>query len=60
MESVRKWYCNCRGKPLELTVEDPLEEEQSEPTCSRCGASPSADPKRTISYHDYRGGEEQP
>ena len=55
METTRKWYCCCRGTPLELTFEDPLEEEQGEPTCSRCGASPSADPKKTISFQDFRG-----
>lgn len=58
METIRKWYCSCRGKPIELTVEDPLEEELSEPICSRCGASPSADPKKTISYKDFQGGTE--
>ena len=55
METTRKWYCSCRGKPIEIYFADPLEEEQGEPTCNRCGASPSADPKKTISYHDFHG-----
>ena len=55
MEIIRKWFCSCRGKPEELTYENPLEEEQGEPTCSRCGASPSNDPKKTISYKDVQG-----
>ena len=59
MDTIRKWYCSCRGKPLELTFEDPLEEEQGEPTCNRCGASPSSDPKKTISYRDFKGEEQQ-
>ena len=56
METNRKWFCSCRGKPVELSFENPLEEEQGEPTCTRCGASPSSDPKKTISYKDYQGG----
>ena len=58
MDTIRKWYCSCRGEPLELIFEDPLEEEQGEPTCNRCGASPSSDPKKTISFRDFKGGEE--
>ncbi|PLX73670.1 MAG: hypothetical protein C0615_10600 [Desulfuromonas sp.] len=58
MEIIRKWYCSCRGKPAELTSEDPLEEEQGEPICSRCGASPSSDPKKTLSFKDFSGDEE--
>jgi hypothetical protein len=58
METIRKWYCSCRGKPQELFFANPLEEEMGEPTCSRCGASPSSDPKKTISFKDFRGGQE--
>lgn len=59
METIRRWYCSCRGKALELTFEDPLEEERGEPTCNRCGASPSADPKKTITFRDFKGGGEE-
>ena len=60
MDTIRRWYCKCRGNPIELTFADPLEEELGEPVCNRCGASPSSDPKRTISFRDFKGGEEQP
>jgi len=52
MTITRKWYCTCRGKPIELTVVDSLEDETGEPTCQRCGASVSSDPKHTIIYKD--------
>jgi len=53
MDVYRKWFCSCRGKPVELSYEQVLEEEGgSEPVCPRCGASPSSDPKRTISFSD--------
>jgi len=52
MTVYRQWFCNCTGVALEL-VSDPLIEEDSlEPTCPRCGASPSSDPKHTISFKD--------
>ncbi|MBE0577059.1 MAG: hypothetical protein IH613_14335 [Desulfuromonadales bacterium] len=52
MTIYRKWYCSCRGKPLELTAVETVEDEPVEPTCERCGASPSSDPRHTISYRD--------
>jgi hypothetical protein len=52
MTITRKWFCSCRGKLVELTVVDALEEEPGEPTCPRCGATPSSDPKHTLSYKD--------
>lgn len=52
METYRKWYCNCSGKFRELIFNDQLEDESGEPECPRCGASPSSDPKHTISYRD--------
>ena len=52
MTQYRQWYCHCSGAPREL-VSDPLVEEDSlEPSCPRCGATPSSDPKHTITYRD--------
>ena len=48
----RKWYCSCRGKPIELTAVEMAEDEPVEPVCQRCGASPSSDPRHTITYTD--------
>ena len=52
MSMSRKWYCSCRGKPLELNIVVSGEDEPVEPTCQRCGASPSSDPRHTITYRD--------
>ena len=52
MTIYRKWYCNCRGKPVELAAVETAEDEPIEPACPRCGASPSSDPRHTISYRD--------
>jgi len=52
MEILRIWYCSCSGKPLELENDAHLEEEEHEPVCPRCGASPSSDPKHSISFRD--------
>ena len=52
MTVYRKWYCSCRGKPLELAPVENFEDEPLEPICQRCGASPSSDPRHTISYKD--------
>lgn len=59
----RKWFCTCTGKPVEITYEEPVEGEEDmglegEPTCYRCGASQSSDPKHTISFRDYEGWED--
>lgn len=48
----RRWYCNCTGQPRELVVVESAEDETGEPTCPRCGASVSADPKRTVIFRD--------
>lgn len=48
----RIWYCSCAGRPRELVIVETAEDEAGEPTCPRCGASPSSDPKQTISYRD--------
>lgn len=52
MTIYRKWYCSCRGTPLELAPLEIGEDEPLEPACPRCGASPSSDPKHTITYRD--------
>ncbi len=53
MSIYRKWFCNCEGKPKELNYELVLEDEGGgEPYCERCGATPSSDPKHTVTYKD--------
>lgn len=53
MEVYRIWYCTCTGKPQEVSYEEALDEEdRGEPVCRLCGASPSSDPRRTLSYRD--------
>lgn len=52
MSVTRKWYCTCRGEPVELPYLESLEDEPVEPTCPRCGASPSSDPRHTITFKD--------
>lgn len=54
----RKWYCTCRGKPVELPIIEASEDDPGEPTCPRCGASVSSDPKRTIIYRDAEDRED--
>lgn len=58
MTVYRKWYCSCRGKPLELTALETGEDEPVEAVCERCGASPSSDPRHTISYRDVENWQE--
>jgi len=48
----RRWLCNCSGKARELVFVETADGEAGEPTCPRCGASPSSDPRHTISYRD--------
>jgi hypothetical protein len=50
MSVYRQWFCNCNGKQRELVADPYVEEDSLEPACPRCGATPSSDPKRTISY----------
>ena len=52
MDVERKWFCSCRGKRVELPFIEIAEEEPVEPICNLCGATPSSDPKKTISYLD--------
>ena len=52
MTVYRKWFCSCRGTPRELVADPHVEEDALEPTCPLCGATPSSDPKHTISYQD--------
>ena len=60
MSTYRRWYCNCTGQPLELDYSAaPQEEgEEVEPFCDHCGATPSSDPKRTVSYEDEENWDE--
>lgn len=48
----RTWFCNCSGQPRELVYVETAEDEAGEPTCPRCGASPSSDPKHTVGFRD--------
>lgn len=58
MGVYRTWYCTCTGQPRELEFDAHLEEEASEPVCPKCGASPSSDPKHTISFRDQEDWED--
>lgn len=58
MTIIRKWYCACRGKPVELPIVDTLAEEPGEPTCPHCGATPSSDPRHTVIYRDIEDWED--
>jgi hypothetical protein len=53
MAGYRKWFCHCKGQPRELVPDPHVEEDSLEPACPICGATPSSDPKHTISYKDY-------
>ena len=48
----RRWFCSCSGQPRELVYVEAAEDEAGEPTCPRCGASPSSDPKHTLAFRD--------
>lgn len=53
MSVYRKWFCACNGKIKELNYEEVLEDEiTGEPFCERCGATPSSDPRHTVSFRD--------
>ena len=52
MTLYRQWFCSCRGVPHQLDSEVLYDEDAAEPVCEHCGASPSSDPKHTISYRD--------
>jgi len=60
MTVYRKWYCICTGKPLELEYQStPVDEDDlAEPACRRCGATPSSDPKHTVSFRDVENWED--
>ncbi|MBN2428220.1 MAG: hypothetical protein JXK94_07790 [Deltaproteobacteria bacterium] len=53
MSTIRKWFCSCRGRPVEIDYEPTADDEYGEPTCKRCGATPSADPAKTVSFKDF-------
>lgn len=57
MDVERKWYCTCSGAPVELASLAPAEEDETEPGCERCGATPSSDPHRHLFYRDVTPGE---
>lgn len=53
MDVVRRWFCSCSGKLVELVYTEGWEEgEPGEPVCERCGATPSSDPKQTLAFRD--------
>lgn len=54
MSTYRKWYCTCSGQAVELdySAVPQYEGEEVEPFCELCGATPSSDPKRTITYRE--------
>ncbi|MBE0596332.1 MAG: hypothetical protein IH614_03580 [Desulfuromonadales bacterium] len=55
MDVYRRWFCTCSSTRVELAYEAIAEgetDEPGEPTCPRCGATPSSDPRRTVSYED--------
>jgi hypothetical protein len=56
----RKWFCSCAGNPRELVIVESAEDESGEPACPRCGASPSSDPKRTLSFRDIQKPGDRP
>lgn len=58
MTIYRKWYCDCRGKPVELEAVESIEDEPMEPACRYCGATASSDPRKTISYRDIDASED--
>ncbi len=58
MTVYRKWYCNCRGAPEELESIESVEDEPTEAACRHCGATPSSDPRKTISYRDIDSSED--
>jgi hypothetical protein len=58
MSVYRKWYCTCKGLPVELVCEENFEEEGGEPFCQSCGATPSSDPKQTVLYRDIEDWED--
>ncbi len=58
MTVYRKWFCNCTGSPRELDYNEVLSEDGGEPVCPRCGATPSSDPKRTITFRDQEDWED--
>jgi len=48
----RQWYCDCSGEQRELPTLELGEDEPGEATCEFCGATPSSDPRHTVSYRD--------
>ncbi len=58
MSVYRKWYCTCKGKPVELEYQEISEDERGEPACRYCGASQSSDPKHSVIYREIEDWED--
>ncbi|PLX85334.1 MAG: hypothetical protein C0617_04480 [Desulfuromonas sp.] len=59
MSVYRKWYCTCVGSPVELDYQEKIDEEgDTQPSCRRCGATPSSDPRKTVIYRDIEDWED--
>jgi hypothetical protein len=52
MTVYRQWFCNCHGLPQQLDSEVLYDHEAIEPACKYCGATPSSDPKKMLSFRD--------
>lgn len=52
MDVGRTWFCNCSGKLVELEPVEIEDDEPLEPACRYCGATPSSDPKKTLTFRD--------
>lgn len=52
MTVYRQWFCECNGAPQELGTGPGSEEDDRQQACSRCGATPLADPQLTIRFSD--------
>lgn len=50
MSGYKRWFCSCKGSPRELVADPYVEEDSLEPTCPLCGATPSSDPRHTLSF----------
>ena len=58
MSIYRKWYCTCSGRPREMPQLETGEDEPGEAVCELCGATPSADPGRTVVHRDIEDWED--
>ncbi len=58
MASYRKWYCSCRGKPLELSTVETLKMNLWKRSVSDAARHPHLIPGHTISYRDVETWED--